>query len=510
MHRQVKDESRVTAPKPAAGDLVSTEPATDRILWSGKPGDAAAEVAAARAAWPAWAAHSHAYRIETMRRFANVVRKKESEFAELISRETGKPLWEARTEIGSVVNKVDISIEAYAERTPMRRMEAAMGNKIAVRHKPHGVLGVLGPYNFPAHLPNGHIVPALIAGNAVVFKPSEKTPAVGEMLVDCFHEAGVPKGVLRLLIGGPDQGRSLAGQSGIDGLLFTGSARAGMALHKQFAETPQKILALELGGNNPLVIWNAKDVPSAATIAVQSAYLTAGQRCTAARRLIVEDGKHEALIEAIQALVERIIVDQPFADPQPFMGPLIDMAAADHVQEQWLNLMMKGGKPLCRLDRPDKEKPYLTPSLIDVTGLRDRPDDEIFGPVLQVVRVPDFDAAIEEANNTRFGLVASLIGGSPEMYDKFWANVRAGVINWNKPTNGAPSNAPFGGIGLSGNHRPSAFYAADYCAYPVTSSEADRARAAIGEGLRDPGQKEVQKEEQPAAAPAPKTDSETS
>ena len=123
------------------------------------------------------------YRIEAVRRFANVVRKRENEFAELISRETGKPLWEARTEVEAVVNKVEISIEAYAERTPQRKLEAALGNRIAVRHKPHGVLAVLGPYNFPAHLPNGHIVPALIAGNAVVFKPSEKTPATGEFLV---------------------------------------------------------------------------------------------------------------------------------------------------------------------------------------------------------------------------------------------------------------------------------------------------------------------------------------
>jgi succinylglutamic semialdehyde dehydrogenase len=361
-----------------------------------------------------------------------------------------------------------------------------MGNRVAVRHKPHGVLAVLGPYNFPAHLPNGHIVPALIAGNAVVFKPSEKTPATGEFLVKCLHEAKIPDGVVRLLIGGPEQGKALASQPGIDGLLFTGSARAGQALHRQFAETPQKILALELGGNNPLVVWNAKDIEAAAVIAVQSAYLTAGQRCTAARRLIVEDGKHAELIEAMQGLIDRLIVDEPFADPQPFMGPVIDLAAADHVQEQWLNLMMKGGKPLRRLDRPVKERPYLTPALIDVTDVRDRPDEEIFGPVLQVIRVEDFDAAIDEANRTRFGLAASLIGGSPEMYDKFWANVRAGVINWNKPTNGAPSNAPFGGIGLSGNHRPSAFYAADYCAYPVTSNEADRARASIGQGLRDP------------------------
>ena len=488
MHRQADKRSDVG--KHGSNMLVSTDPATGEEIWSGEFGDAAAEVAAARAAWPAWAAHSHAFRIEAVRRFANVVRKKETEFAEIIAHETGKPFWEARTEVGAVVNKVEISVDAYAERTPQRKFEAALGNKVAVRHKPHGVLAVLGPYNFPAHLPNGHIVPALIAGNAVVFKPSEKTPATGEFLVRCFRQAKIPEGVVRLLIGGPEQGRSLAGQPGIDGLLFTGSARAGMALHKQFAETPHKILALELGGNNPLVIWGNKDIEAAAMIAVQSAYLSAGQRCTAARRLIVEEGKEGPLLDTVQKLIDRLIVDHPFADPQPFMGPLIDNSAADHVQEQWLNLMMKGGKPLRRLDRPFAERSYLTPALIDVTAVRDRPDEEIFGPVLQLIRVKDFDAAIKEANNTRFGLAASLVGGTPDMYDKFWANVRAGVVNWNKPTNGAPSNAPFGGIGLSGNHRPSAFYAADYCAFPVTSSEADRPRAAIGEGLRDPNMQE--------------------
>ena len=361
-----------------------------------------------------------------------------------------------------------------------------MGNKVTVRHKPHGVLAVLGPYNFPAHLPNGHIVPALIAGNAVVFKPSEKTPASGEFLVKCLHEAKIPEGVVRLLIGGPDAGRALAGEPGIDGLLFTGSARAGQSLHKQFAETPQKILALELGGNNPLVVWNPKDVESAAAIAVQSAYLSAGQRCTCARRLIVEDGQEKPLIDAIAAMIDRIIVDHPFADPQPFMGPVIDNDTAHHLQEQWMGLMMKGAKPIRRLDRPYDDRPYLTPALIDVTQAKEVPDEEIFGPVLQVIRVKEFDSAIEAANATRFGLAASLVGGSHDQYEKFWSNVRAGVINWNKPTNGAPSTAPFGGVGLSGNHRPSAFYAADYCAYPVTSVHADRIRAPDVQGLRDP------------------------
>ncbi len=483
----VIDGQASTAPVSKTIDrLISTEPATGAELWSAPIGDPAAEVAAARAAWPAWAAQSVSYRIETLRRFANVVRAQSDVFADLIARETGKPYWEAKTEVASVIAKVDISVAAYSERTPMRKMEGALGAKVAVRHKPHGVLAVLGPYNFPAHLPNGHIVPALIAGNAVVFKPSEKTPASGAFLVDCLLEAGVPDGVIRLLIGGVDEGKALARDPGIDGLLFTGSAGAGASLARQFAETPSKILALELGGNNPIVAWDVKDLDTAATMIVQSAYLSAGQRCTACRRLIVEDGAEGPLLDAIVKLIDRIIVDEPMAEPQPFMGPVIDLMAADILQDRFLGLMMKGGKAIRRLDRPHEERPYLTPALIDMTDARDRLDEELFGPVLQLIRVKDFDAAIDEASNTRFGLAASLIGGSPQMYDKFWANVRSGVINWNRPTNGAPSNAPFGGIGASGNHRPSAYYAADYCAYPVTSVEADIARATITEGLRDP------------------------
>jgi succinylglutamic semialdehyde dehydrogenase len=466
--------------------LSSIEPATGAHLWTGEIGDVDSEVARARSAWAGWAARPLAVRIETLRRFANVVRGKKEALADLIARETGKPLWETATEVDAVVGKVDISVSAYSERTSQRRLEGALGARVAVRHKPHGVLAVLGPYNFPAHLPNGHIVPALLAGNAVVFKPSEKTPAVGEMLVQLYHEAGVPEDVVRCVQGGVEVGKALAASPGIDGLLFTGSARAGLALHKQFSETPQKILALEMGGNNPLVVWDAKDVHSAAVIAVQSAFMSSGQRCTGARRLIVQDGAHEPLLAEIVKLAERLIVDHPHASPAPFMGPVIDNQAADQLQEAFLDLMIKGGRAIRRLDRPVADKPFLTPAIIDVTEVAERPDAELFGPVLQVVRVADFDAALAEANATRYGLAASLVGGSPELYDRFWANIRAGVINWNKPTNGAPSNAPFGGLGLSGNHRPSAFYAADYCAYPVTSSEAESARASIGIGLRDP------------------------
>jgi len=379
--------------------LISHEPATGRELWRAPIGDVDAEVAAARAAFADWARRPLDERIAILRRFAERAHERKESFADLIARETGKPLWEARTEVDTVVNKVETSVRAHGERTGTRDLGAGA----AIRHKPHGVLAVLGPYNFPAHLANGHMVPALIAGNAVVFKPSEKTPASGEMLIRLYREAGVPDGVARLLIGGPDQGRALSAHPDIDGLLFTGSARTGLALNRQFADSPEKILALEMGGNNPILVWDADDLKAAAALIVQSAYLSAGQRCTAARRLIVRDGLHEPLLSELQALTDRLIVDAPHADPQPFMGPVIDNDAADALIEAFLSLVERGAEVIRPLDRPDADRPFLTPALIDVTDVADRPDAELFGPVLQLVRVPDFEVPdeIEAAQGVR-------------------------------------------------------------------------------------------------------------
>ncbi|MCX8474875.1 MAG: succinylglutamate-semialdehyde dehydrogenase [Sphingomonas sp.] len=466
-------------------EIISTEPATGAVLWRQKVGDVDAEVAHARRSWAEWAARPLTYRIEALRRFANVVRQKADAFTDLLARETGKPLWEARTEVETVIGKVDISITAYSERTGQRRIEAPMNTRLALRHKPHGVLAVLGPYNFPAHLPNGHIVPALLAGNAVVFKPSEKTPASGAFLVDCFHAAGIPEGCIRLLIGGPDEGKALAAHPDIDGLLFTGSANTGIALNRQFATRPEKILALEMGGNNPIVVWDTPDLYSAAVLVIQSAFTTAGQRCTAARRLIVDQNLFDPLMVEINKLIGRLIIGEPHADPAPFMGPVIDNDAADMLTESFLALSTMGGRPLKHMERPIESRPFLTPGLIDMTQANDKPDVELFGPVLQIYRKATFEEAIAEANDTRYGLSASLVSQNPRLYDQFWANIRAGIVNWNRPTNGASSSAPFGGVGWSGNHRPSAYYAADYCAYPVVSSESEQARAAIGLGLRD-------------------------
>jgi len=466
-------------------ELVSYAPATGEEVWRGTIGKVDEAVSRSRRAWPAWAAKAQGQRIELARRFANEVRTDAEEIATIIAKETGKPMWEARTEVDTVVAKVDISVQAYAERTGRKKRDSALQGTSAVRHKPHGVMSVLGPYNFPAHLPNGHMVPALIAGNTVILKPSEKTPAVAMALMECWKRCGMPEDVVQLVIGGPDEGKELVAHPGVDGVLFTGSAQAGIAINRKLAANPGKIVALEMGGNNPIVVTDTPLISDACALIIQSAFTTAGQRCTAARRLIVVESMYEPLMSELIPLARKLHVDEPFADPQPFMGPVIDNTAAEGITESFVALMTAGGKPLLPMRRVKPQKPFVTPGIIDTTNVPDRPDIELFGPLLQVIRVPDLDAGIAEANNTRFGLSASLIGGSPDDYGRFWANTRAGIINWNRPTNGASSSAPFGGIGLSGNHRPAAFYAADYCAYPVASTEMDQPRANIAIGLKD-------------------------
>jgi succinylglutamic semialdehyde dehydrogenase len=455
-------------------------------VWSARqasPDQAVEAVAAAHAAFRDWADRPFEERAEILRRYKAVLQARAGAYAEAISRETGKALWETAVELTAMQNKVDISIRAHEERTGTRESATAFGRAV-LRHRPHGVMAVLGPYNFPAHLPNGHIVPALLAGDTVVFKPSEETPWAGQLLVEALEEAGAPAGVVNLVQGGREVGAALLEQP-IDGLLFTGSAEAGAVFRRRFVDRPEVILALELGGNNPLVVWGA-DPEVAAGLAVQSAYVTSGQRCSCARRLIVPDGpKGEAIIEAVRALSERLVIGPWNGAVEPFMGPLISARAAEGAKARAKKLGEGGARVVKPLETLDLGPAYLSPALIDVTDTTP-PDEEIFAPVLQVIRVRSFDEAVEAANATRFGLAAGLVSDDEDLWRRFIRRSRAGVVNWNRPTPGAASDMPFGGLGASGNHRPSAYYAADYCAYPVASFEAPHPSFSLGEvkGLR--------------------------
>lgn len=448
----------------------SINPATGEKVWTGaaaSPDDVAAAVRAARTAFAEWSRRPLEDRVAVLRAFADELARRAAELAGAISREVGKPRWEAQTEVQSMITKVEFSIAAQA-----RRCGDFPGGPAVTRFRPHGVLAVFGPFNFPGHLPNGHIGPALLAGNTVVFKPSERAPLVAAVTSDCWRAAGLPAGVLTVLQGGRETGGALARHAEIDGLCFTGSSRAGRWLAELFGRTPHKILALEMGGNNPLIVWDAQNEPAAALLVVQSAFLTAGQRCTCARRLIVAAGPAgESFLNELKRLTGRLRVGVFTDDPEPFMGPVISAAAAGELVATQAGLVRRGGRVLFPLARLAEGTGLVGPGLIDVTAVPDRDDEEIFGPLLQVIRVPDFAAAIAEANRTRYGLAAGLVSDNPRLYETFRAEVRAGIVNWNQPLTGASGAAPFGGVGASGNHRPSGFFAADYCSYPVASIE---------------------------------------
>lgn len=458
-------------------EISSLNPARNEIIWQGKTATQSQvdeAIKSARTAFEHWANISFDERVEIVSNFAEQLTIHKEALAHTIALETGKPLWETRTEVGAMVGKVNISLNAYKERTGT--VENPMpGAKAFIRHKPHGVVAVFGPYNFPGHLPNGHIVPALIAGNTVVFKPSELTPKVAEEVIKLWQAAGLPNGVLNLVQGEVDTGKALASNKNIDGLFFTGSSSTGHFLHEQFGGQPGKILALEMGGNNPLIVKDVSDINAVVHDIVQSAFVTTGQRCTCARRLFIEsNAQGDAILAKLIEVTKAIKIGYYDDEDQPFIGSMISEKAALSLVAAQQQLLDLGGESLVEMKHLEKGTGFISPGIIDVTSISAMPDDEHFGPLLKVYRYTDFDAAIDEGNNTSFGLSAGLLSDDEALYNHFFRRIRAGIVNWNKPITGASSAAPFGGIGASGNHRASAYYAADYCAYPIASVEATK------------------------------------
>lgn len=459
--------------RPAQGTpFTSYNPATGEVLWQGRSStgsDVDSALWAARSAAQDWGRRPFEQRLRIVEAFASVLAKHSENLAIAICREVGKPLWDARTEVRAMIDKIAVTIAACHERRSPTTMAlpAARG---MTRYKPHGVLAVFGPYNFPGHISNGHIVPAILCGNAVVFKPSELAPRVAERTVACWEEVGLPSGVLNLIHGDRETGALLVRHPGHDGVLFTGSRRSGLSILRTLVERPEAIVALELGGNNPLVVHAVDNVDAAVYLTLQSAFITAGQRCTCARRLIVPDG-NEAFVRRLVEAIPHIRVGMPESHPEPFLGPLIHAQAVDAVLAEQSRLVASGGVTLIEARRLPLGTAFVSPGLIDATRVEDRGDEEVFGPLLQLIRVSDFESAVAEANRTRYGLVAGLLSDRPELFETFFRDVRAGLINWNAPTTGASGRLPFGGVGQSGNHRPAGYFMVDACNAPIASLE---------------------------------------
>lgn len=454
----------------SGNSFFSTNPSTNEIFWQGHAAstqDVDNAISAAKNAFNSWANLDLSKRQKYLQSFTDLLTDHKDDLATTISHEVGKPHWEALIEVQNAINKLSISITAFNQ-----RCQPISGGPALARFKPHGPVAVFGTFNSPLHVANGHIIPALLAGNTVVFKPSELAPFTAQKTVELWQKSKLPPGVLNLVQGAQTVGQSLVAHPLIKGIFFTGSLATGIAINKAVANEPQKIVVLELGGNNPLVIHNVKNLEAAAHITIQSAFLTAGQRCTCTRRLIIPNDKagNDFLRELIRQIA--LLKIGPVNDrPEPFMGPVISFQAAEKLlrtQEKWLS---QGAVPILPLRSLSNDSAFLSPGLIDVTPIPNREDIEVFGPLLQCIRVSSLDQAIDEANNTAYGLSAGIITDEKNAYDLFYQKVRAGIINWNQQTTGATSAVPFGGIGLSGNHRPTAYFAADYCSYPVSSIE---------------------------------------
>ncbi len=426
-----------------------------------------AAVARAQTAFPAWRDAGFQARAAVLRRFADVARERHEELTRLLAREVGKALWDARSEAALLPAKVEATLgEGMRFVAPIEADAAARAE-----FGPRGVLAVLGPFNFPAHLPNGHVVPALATGNTVVLKPSDRAPAVGDWMTRAWREAGLPEGVLQLVQGGAETGRALALHPAVDGILFTGSWAVGRALAEATLDSG-KLLALEMGGKNAMIVLADADLALAVAEAAVSICATTGQRCTSLSRLFVAEAVFDRFREKLERVLGGVRAGSPL-DERVFMGPLVSRAAFEKVARYRALAAEAGGE---RLFVPDAglPPPWIGPGLVCFDELRQAHPyqrEEIFGPEAALYPVTDLDQAIAAVNDADYGLAASVMTRDHKRFRHCVGRVRTGILNWNRGTVGASGRLPFGGGRRSGNDRPAGILATVYCTVPQARLE---------------------------------------
>jgi succinylglutamic semialdehyde dehydrogenase len=436
-----------------------------------------AAVEAARRAWPAWRDASAEDRAGLLRRFALEIERDKEELARLIALEVGKPLWEARTEVAAMQAKIPITLGEGLEQIAERRIGMEAGQAGRLRARPRGALAVLGPFNFPGHLVHGHVVPALATGNTVVVKPSDKAPATGQRYAEIARRTGFPPGVFNLVQGKADVGSRLAAHADLDGVLFTGSYAAGRMILEATLDQPWKLVALEMGGKNGVLVCDDADVRAAVHAIAFGACVTTGQRCSATSRLIVDRKIEGRVLEGLVHLMGSLTIGHA-TDDDVFMGPLVssearkrhaevmDLARAEHAER-----VLAGGP--CEGPRRGW---YVRPSIHHATGVRRGSryqGEEHFVPDLCVIGVDSFEEGLAALNATDYGLVGSIFTAQKPRYEQAVRESRLGLLNWNTSTVGASSRLPFGGLRKSGNDRPAGSASVFYCTYPMASLEVE-------------------------------------
>jgi succinylglutamic semialdehyde dehydrogenase len=458
-----------SAPAPE-GTLAVTSPADldDRVAeapWARAQVDRAVE--AARGAFPAWRRLGAPARAALLRAYQARLQAHQEPLALAISREIGKPRWEAKAEVQAMIAKVEVSLTEGAALSRDLVVEGLPGE---IRHRPHGVAAVLGPFNFPGHLPNGQLVPALLAGNAVVFKPSEKGVATGALIARCLHEAGFPAGVVSVVQGGAAVAQHLVAHPGVDAILFTGSLAVGQRILAATAHRPGVLVALELGGKNASLVLDDADLERAVREVAFSGFATAGQRCTATSRVIATRAVAGRLAEGLARAARGARVGHP-ADEGVFCGPLIAEGARQQLLAAQRLAVAAGFEPLAPGGAVEARTRgyYVQPAVHlaprGVHHLAGYTDTELFAPDLAVLVVEDVEQAIAVANATPFGLSAAVYTRDRVAFERCAEELEVGVLHWNRSSAGASGRLPFGGVKASGNHRPGGVTMGQSCGY---------------------------------------------
>lgn len=430
----------------------------------------------AHSGFQVWKKYSYTQRADFIKKYHEALLKRKDEIAIAIALETGKPIWDAKGEVSGVLNKVSITLDES-----LKRIETKNFSEISPQtdgrwfYRPIGPCLIIGPFNFPCHLAGGQMLASLIAGNSIVFKPSEKTIYSAQLLIECFHEAQFPKGVINFINGGGEIATRLVKDKRIKGIFFTGSKEVGQKILSQTHQDLSKLVALELGGKNTSIIHQDANLDHALIELIQACFLTSGQRCTSTSVIAIHRNIYHEFTDRFHQLAKRIIIDHPIEHKDvPFMGPLID----DRAQNNYLNFIgmakREGAEEIMRGKTLTKNHKgyYVSPSINLFEKINHKSiflQSEIFGPAVSIIPYDNIEHASEIANMNEFGLASSVFTHDPSIMEYCLNSIEAGLININRSTVGASSKLPFGGIKSSGNYRPAAVTMIDACAYPVAS-----------------------------------------
>lgn len=422
------------------GDVVGTYARADAA-------DARRAIAAAAAAFPQWSRSGTLERHAVLRRTADEILARKDELGRLLSREEGKTLPEGTGEVIRAGQIFDFfageALRLSGEMLPSVRANVG----VEVTREPVGVVGLITPWNFPVAIPAWKIAPALCFGNTVVFKPAELVPASSWAIVDILHRAGLPKGVLNLVMGkGSVVGQAMLDSAGIDAISFTGSVATGKRVAGASLEHMRRV-QLEMGGKNPLVVLDDADLATAVDCAVNGAFFSTGQRCTASSRIIVTEEIHDRFVAAVTAKLENLVVDDALK-PGTHIGPVVDESQLAQDTDYIAIGQAEGAKLAFGGARVERQTPgfFLQPTLFTeaTNGMRIS-REEIFGPVASVIRVRDYEEALSVANDTPFGLSSGICTTSLKHATHFKREAQAGMVMVNVPTAGVDFHVPFGG-----------------------------------------------------------------